>query len=153
MKMAGWATGLALLTLGVPLSLHAQLAFDAPAAAADDNGMLGFSSGEQIYTQICQGCHMADGRGAEGAGRYPSLAGNPTLASAHYVATTILHGRRNMPAFARIDNFEFFFGPTWLNDVQIANVVNHVRTHFGNHHDNPISAADVAALHLPAEKN
>lgn len=104
-------------------------------------------SGEQIYTQICQGCHMPEGRGAEGAGRYPAFAGNPALASANYVIVTVLNGRRNMPAFKPIENFEFFFGPTSLDDQQVANVVNYIRTHFGNDFPEPISAADVAALH------
>ncbi|MEZ5461011.1 cytochrome c [Dokdonella sp.] len=104
-------------------------------------------SGEQIYTQICQGCHMPEGRGAQGAGRYPAFAGNPALASANYVVVTVLNGRRNMPAFKPVENFEFFFGPTSLNDEQVANVVNYIRTHFGNQFDDPISAADVAALH------
>lgn len=105
------------------------------------------ASGEQIYMQICQGCHMPEGRGAEGAGRYPPLAGNPAIASASYVAAIVLNGRGNMPAFKPIENFEFFFGPTALDDRQVAEVVNYVRTHFGNNFDDPISAADVAALH------
>lgn len=104
-------------------------------------------TGEQIYAQICQGCHMPEGRGAVGAGRYPTLAGNPALASANYVILTVLNGRRNMPAFKPIENFEFFFGPTSLDDQQVANVVNYIRTHFGNDFPEPISAADVAALH------
>jgi len=105
------------------------------------------TSGEQIYAQICQGCHMPGGLGAEGAGRYPALAGNPALASANYVVITVLNGRRNMPAFKPIENFEFFFGPTFLDDQQVAEVVNYIRTHFGNDFADPISAADVAALH------
>lgn len=105
------------------------------------------TSGEQIYTQICQGCHMPEGRGAEGAGRYPTLAGNPALASTDYVIVTVLNGRRNMPAFKPIENFEFFFGPTSLDDQQIAEVVNYIRTHFGNDYAQTVSAADVAALH------
>ena len=105
------------------------------------------ADGEQIYTQICQGCHMPGGVGAAGAGSYPALAGNPALASANFVAVTVLNGRRNMPAFKPIENFEFFFGPTSLDDHQIADVVNYVRTHFGNQFNDTISAADVAALH------
>lgn len=107
----------------------------------------GLTSGEQIYTQICQGCHMPEGTGATGAGQYPALAGNPALASANYVAITVLDGRRNMPAFKPVENFEFFFGPTTLDDNQVAEIVNYVRTHFGNNFDGPIGAADVAALH------
>jgi mono/diheme cytochrome c family protein len=118
---------------------------DAPDPAT--TGILGTSSGEAVYTQICQGCHMAEGRGAVGAGYYPAFAGNPTLASTSYMAATILNGRRNMPSFERHANNEFFFPPTWLSDTQIANVINYVRSHFGNHYTDSISAADVAALH------
>ena len=32
--------------------------------------------GEELYVNICQGCHMPDGKGATGAGAYPSIAGN-----------------------------------------------------------------------------
>jgi mono/diheme cytochrome c family protein len=110
-------------------------------------GILGTSSGEAVYSQICQGCHMPEGRGAVGAGYYPAFAGNPTLASTRYMAATILNGRRNMPSFEQHANNEFFFPPTWLTDTQIANVVNYIRSHFGNHYTDEISVADVAALH------
>jgi mono/diheme cytochrome c family protein len=33
-------------------------------------------SGEQLFSSVCQGCHMSDGKGARGAGTYPSLAEN-----------------------------------------------------------------------------
>jgi mono/diheme cytochrome c family protein len=105
------------------------------------------ASAEQIYATVCQGCHMADGRGAEGAGRYPPLAGNPALASSAYVAATILNGRRNMPAFARPRDRDFFFAPVWLTYQQVADVVNYLRTGFGNTWTDPISADQVRALH------
>jgi mono/diheme cytochrome c family protein len=117
-----------------------------PAAEEDPAGMLGTTSGEAVYQQICQGCHMSEGRGAQGAGSYPAFAGNPAVASANYMAVTILNGRRNMPAFARPQRNDNFFGPTWLSDEQIANVINYIRTGFGNDYRDPISAADVRAL-------
>jgi mono/diheme cytochrome c family protein len=143
----------------IPCSVVAILACVAFSSAAadkiDDSDRAGLltgstsslTSGEQIYTQICQGCHMPGGKGADGAGRYPALAGNPALASANYTAITVLNGRGNMPAFKPVENFEFFFGPSSLDDKQIADVANYVRTHFGNDFADPISAADVAALH------
>ncbi|HMM68622.1 MAG TPA: cytochrome c [Dokdonella sp.] len=117
------------------------------AADPGAQGMFGFSDGEQVYAHLCQACHMPDGRGAQGAGHYPALAGDPALASANFVAATILNGRRNMPSFRHVENFEFFFGPTWLTDTQVANVVNYVRTHFGNRFEGEITPAEVAALH------
>lgn len=123
---------------------------DAASTKADTKseavGALGTLDGEQIYVQICQGCHMSGGRGAVGAGYYPAFAGNANLASVNYMAVTILNGRRNMPSFAH-HKPQFFFSATWLNDTQVANVVNYIRSHFGNHYPDTISAAEVTALH------
>ena len=78
---------------------------------------------------------MADAKGAEGAGRYPALAGNPRLASNLYPVQVVLQGKHGMPPF----------GP-FLDDAQVAAVVNHVRTHFGNAFQDDVAAADVAGL-------
>lgn len=88
--------------------------------------------GAQLYRGICQGCHMADGRGAQGAGEYPALAGNARLASGKYVVVTVLQGRRAMPAFGDA-----------LSDEQVAQVVNYVRTNLGNRHADAVTPADV----------
>lgn len=121
---------------------------DGGGPATDPRSGIPASAGAaEIYAQICQGCHMADGRGADGAGRYPPLAGNPALASPAYVATTILHGRRNMPGFARPLEQDFFFPPVWLTDQQVADVVNYLRSGFGNAWTDQIGADEVRALH------
>ncbi|GAB2574209.1 c-type cytochrome [Dyella jejuensis] len=104
------------------------------------------ANGEAIFRSICQGCHMPDAKGAVGAGTYPALAGDPRLVSAPYMAAVILFGRHDMPSFettpASIRNYD-----AKLSDAQIAEVVNYVRTHFGNHYTDSISAAEVAAMH------
>ena len=98
------------------------------------NGNFALSGGEAIYQGICQGCHMADAKGAEGAGRYPALASNPRLAGAGYVVHLVLKGQKGMPGFA--DN---------LSDQQIADVVNYVRIHFGNRYGGAVTPAEVQA--------
>jgi mono/diheme cytochrome c family protein len=107
------------------------------------------ANGEQIFHSICQGCHMPDAKGASGAGTYPALAGNPKLASPQYMAAVILFGRHDMPSFATKPEVQrgFFFGNTTLSDEQIAEVINYVRTHFGNTYNNSITAAEIAAMH------
>lgn len=107
------------------------------------------ASGEEIYKHVCQGCHMPDGRGATGAGTYPALAENPHLASAQFTAVTVALGRHNMPHFAaqpELGGFELFV-TLHLDDRQIAAVVNYVRSHFGNHYTDEVTAADIATLH------
>lgn len=110
---------------------------------------LAHADGEQIFRHVCQGCHMPDARGATGAGVYPALAGDTKLASAQFAAVTLLFGRRNMPAFGPRPDLQGFEAMVHmdLSDAQIAAVVNYVRSHFGNHYADTLSAADVAALH------
>ena len=90
-------------------------------------------SGEELYNNVCRGCHMADGKGATGAGTYPSLAANPNLEQAGYPVTLVVRGRRAMPPFGDM-----------MNDAQIAAVVNYLRTNFGNNYDDAVTAQDVS---------
>lgn len=98
-----------------------------------DPGHFSEKDGAALYSNICQGCHMADGRGAVGAGTYPALAGDDKLASAGYPIAIVVNGQKGMPGFAAM-----------LSDDQIAEVVTYVRTHFGNHYTDAVSAGDVA---------
>ncbi len=93
------------------------------------------ADGPQIYGTICQACHMEGAKGAKGAGEYPALAGNPKLGAAPYVEMMVLGGHGAMPGFGGM-----------LNDAQVAEVTTYVRTHFGNHYDDPVTADDVKAL-------
>jgi mono/diheme cytochrome c family protein len=92
-------------------------------------------TGEEIYKGICQGCHMPDGKGAQGAGAYPALAGDKRLASSAYPALVIIKGQKAMPAFGAS-----------FSDAQIANVVNYVRSHFGNNYADTLTPETVKAL-------
>lgn len=138
-------TGMALGLLGM-----SALLIEAPAradtAAILDSESLKAMDGRQIYAHICQGCHMADGGGAVGAGHYPALAKDPTLASRQYMALTLLMGRRNMPAFGEKHAIGFGGPAVVLSEAQIAAVINYVRTNFGNHYTDSITAAEVGRL-------
>jgi mono/diheme cytochrome c family protein len=92
----------------------------------------GETTGEALYANVCQACHMPDGKGAAGAGTYPALAGNQNLSAAGYPVTVVLHGLRGMPPVGYL-----------MTDDQVAAVVNYVRTHFGNNYTDAVSAADV----------
>jgi mono/diheme cytochrome c family protein len=136
-----------LVTIGL---LTVAVLVEAPARAAVpsifDPTPFDTTDGRQIYEHICQGCHMPDARGAVGAGRYPALANDPALVSRQYMALTILKGRRNMPAFGAKHAIGFVGPGATLSGAQIAAVVNYVRTHFGNHYKDMITAAEVATL-------
>jgi cytochrome c5 len=94
-----------------------------------------FQGGEAIYKGVCQGCHMPDAKGAAGAGAYPALAKNGHLETAAYPVSIVLKGQKAMPFFAM-----------QLNDQQIADVVNYVRSHFGNNYGDKVKPEDVKIL-------
>jgi len=89
-------------------------------------------SGEALYANVCQACHMPDGKGASGAGTYPALAGDQNLAAAGYPVHVLIHGQRGMPPIGLM-----------MTDEQIAAVVNYVRTHFGNAYQDAVTAEEV----------
>jgi mono/diheme cytochrome c family protein len=135
-----------------PLSFFAALIVSllslvSPAALAQDAAHIssqptlsgGFKfaeqSGEELYANVCQGCHMPDGKGAIGAGTYPSIAGNKALEASGYSLHVVVNGQRAMPPFGDM-----------MNDDQIAAVVNYVRTHFGNACKDAVTPEDVKAV-------
>jgi mono/diheme cytochrome c family protein len=99
-------------------------------------------SGRQVYQQICQACHMADGKGGSGAGTIPALAGNPRLNAAAYPITVVVRGKGGMPPFSTI-----------LDPGQVAAVVTYVRTNFGNAYAKPVTEDDVKKLWVAPSAN
>jgi mono/diheme cytochrome c family protein len=129
----------------------------AATASADDSAFtstagVGRLGGAEIYSHICQGCHMPGAQGAVGAGHYPKLAGDPALVSWQYVALTVLHGKNGMPAFGLAKGQVVDFLAVQLSDAEVADVVNYVRSNFGNHYKGSITAAQVAALPHPGNQ-
>lgn len=129
-----------LLTLGAAL---------ASAEDASSGAKPTVDSGAQTYTHICQGCHMSQAQGAVGAGHYPKLAGDPALASWQYVALTVLGGRNGMPPFGTAAEGETLFFGAHLSDQEVADVVNYVRSHFGNTYKDKVTAGQIAGLPHP----
>lgn len=89
-------------------------------------------SGEELFVNVCQGCHMPNAAGASGAGSYPSLASDSNLQSSSYPIDLVVNGRRAMPSFGDM-----------MSDAQIAAVVNYLRTHFGNDYRDAVTPKDV----------
>jgi mono/diheme cytochrome c family protein len=111
---------------------HADPPAATPGATLSPTGRFSEQTGEALYVNVCQACHMSRGEGAIGAGRYPALAKNESLAAGDYVLYVVLNGQKAMPPFARM-----------MSDDQVAAIVNYVRTHFGNDYVGAVTAADV----------
>jgi mono/diheme cytochrome c family protein len=90
--------------------------------------------GAALFAAVCAGCHQPDASGASGAGDYPPLAGNKDIASSEYLERLLFKGQRGMPAVGQM-----------MSDQQVADVINYVRSHFGNAYGDAVSPADVEA--------
>ncbi|PWB81004.1 MAG: hypothetical protein C3F11_16385 [Methylocystaceae bacterium] len=119
--------------LAVALSLvDARAASQTPPPLVEDS-FADARGGGAIYARICAGCHLSNGEGAVGAGRYPALAGNSKLAHSRYPIEIVLEGHGAMPPFKDI-----------LDDAQIAAVLNYARgPALGNAYPATIGADEV----------
>ena len=134
-------------------AVPSHVALGGPAAEAEGSGRTArptstpaaAARGAAIYAANCAACHQASGQGLPGV--FPPLAGDPLVNAADPAAhiSTVLDGKQGssingvtyaspMPPFKGI-----------LSDADIAAVVNHERTSWGNA-AGLVSAADVAAL-------
>ena len=124
-----------MLSLIAPAALAQNAEHSPPGPALSASFKFSERSGEDLYANVCQGCHMQDGKGAIGAGAYPPLAGDKALEANGYPVAVVVNGQRAMPPLSEM-----------MNDDQIAAVVNYVRTHFGNNYQDAVTAADVKAV-------
>lgn len=103
------------------------------------------ADGARVFASNCSGCHQPNGRGLPGA--FPPLAGDSVVTAADPTrhieivlfgaSGSTIGGQRYtspMPPWASL-----------LNDEQVAAVINHERTSWGNAAPT-VSAADVAAV-------
>ncbi|HET7561339.1 MAG TPA: c-type cytochrome [Rhodanobacteraceae bacterium] len=108
----------------------------------------GAELGAKVYGDKCAVCHQANGEGMPNV--FPPLAGDPvvTAADAAEHIKTVLHGTHG-----RVINGKTYAAqmPGWasqLTDEEVAAVINHERTSWGNHAPT-VTTKDVAALRNP----
>lgn len=116
-----------------------------PPATVSTAAAFDAAQGARLFAANCAACHGAQGAGIPGV--FPDLVGDPVVTAAdpsEHIAT-VLHGAQGrtikgvkyaaaMPSFAPA-----------LSDAQIADIIGHERTSWGNHAPT-VSAADVAAV-------
>ena len=101
------------MTLFQRIACAAALSIAAGAPAFAEDGAI-------LFQQNCAACHQAKGEGVAGA--FPPLAGNRFVqGDPKGPAYVLTHGRGGMPNFS--DD---------LDDKQMADVLNYVRTSWGN---------------------
>jgi mono/diheme cytochrome c family protein len=146
--VAGWAAWYALFAFGVPSVYAATPTYEsnpvamaaqpmtqtAPTKVSGGGSAGGFdyaATGGQLYTQNCAACHGASGAGVPGA--FPPLAGDPVVTAADPTAhiKVVLHGLSKVPIKGTTYSSQMPPFPQ-LSDADIAAIVDHERTSWGN---------------------
>ena len=102
--------------------------------------------GAQLYALHCAACHAADGQGATG-GAFPPLAGSPYVAGDPDRAIKIVLKGLTGPVevFGRTYNLEMPPQGAVLPDDQVAAILTHVRSTWGNR-AGPVAAGQVKTI-------
>lgn len=104
--------------------------------------------GAVVYATHCANCHGRDGAGV---GRNPPLAGSVTVnGDPQVLAAWVIAGQRP-PTLPRMQGLVVMPQYRWLGDEDLAAVITHIRTRFGNA-SSAVTPADIAAVRasLPA---
>lgn len=105
--------------------------------------------GGKLYLANCVACHRLDGSGAPGM--QPPLAGTPvTVGDPGELLAWVMYGRR--PAVLTPGTYGGLMPQfSYLRDAELADLLSHVRSNFGNHASavTPamVAAARAAQLH------
>jgi mono/diheme cytochrome c family protein len=103
------------------MRLHIRMLASVATASIGTTAFAAPIDGATTFAENCAACHQPEGQGIPGA--FPALAGNVfAQGPADLVARTVLNGRGGMPSFS-----------SDLTDEQIAAVLTHVRSSWGNH--------------------
>jgi len=100
------------------------------AAPAGDSGQA--IDGAALYGALCAACHQATGQGLPGV--FPPLAGTPSIAgSPGRLAAIVLHGvNGSLTVGGTVYNGAMPAFGAQLSDAEIAAVLTHVRSQWGN---------------------
>jgi mono/diheme cytochrome c family protein len=118
------------------------------AAGCGGSGGAPADRGAVVYATHCASCHGRDGTGV---GRNPPLAGSVTVSGDPQVlAAWIIAGERP-PTLPKMKGLVVMPQYRWLADEDLAAVITHIRTRFGNA-SSAVTPAEIAALRasLPA---
>jgi mono/diheme cytochrome c family protein len=108
------------------------------------------STGAQLYRTSCSSCHQANGQGIPGT--FPPLAGDPVVTADDPTGhiEVVLYGKKG----GTINGVRYqAHMPSWkdqLSDQEVASVINHERTSWGNHSPT-VTAEQVAAVRKKGE--
>jgi nitrite reductase (NO-forming) len=100
--------------------------------------------GSALYTKYCMTCHQADGKGVRGM--FPPLAGNAKITGpSSDLIKIVLYGLQGPITVNERDYNQPMPPQGYLNDTQIADILNYIRNSWGNKAQ-PITPGDVGKI-------
>lgn len=99
--------------------------------------------GARVYSQHCMSCHQRSGRGL--GETQPSIVGTPTVAGDPEALIAWVGFGVRPPGLVRGRTIVVMPHFHWLSDADLAAVLTHVRTNFGNAYS-PVTPEMVAAV-------
>jgi nitrite reductase (NO-forming) len=101
--------------------------------------------GKEVYTIYCQNCHMSDGNGVTGA--FPPLVKTGYLKKpVKTVIEVILKGQSGEISVNNIKYNGQMPAQNYLNDEQIADVLNYIYNNWGNRSTVAVTPAQVKKM-------
>lgn len=140
--MKTWNVGRASARVGLALVALGLSACGAQPDGAASAGAPAPTAGSRVYLQNCVGCH---GPAGKGMGMQPVLGGSATVnGDPAALAAWVMHGVR--PATSPAGKYRSVMPQfTYLKDEELAAVLTHLRSQWGNQ-ATPLTAADIAAV-------
>ena len=128
--------------IGLALGLVFGVGLSACSGGKGGAGAVPQSAGSRVYMQNCIGCHGPTGKGM---GMQPALPGSATVnGDPTALAAWVMFGVR--PATSPAGKYPGMMPQfTYLKDEELAAVLTHVRTQWGNQ-ASPLAVADIAAV-------
>jgi mono/diheme cytochrome c family protein len=112
-------------------------------AGCGDGGSRDADPGARVYAQHCMACHQRNGRGL--GETQPSLVGTPTVSGDPAALIAWVGFGVRPPGLVRGRSIVVMPHFQWLSDDDLAAVLTHVRTRFGNAYP-PVTPAMVAEV-------
>jgi len=98
--------------------------------------------GAIVYATHCASCHGRDG---SGVGRNPPLTGSVTVNGDPQVLAAWIIGGQRPPTLPKMKGLVVMPQYAWLSDEDLAAVITHVRSRFGESPP-PVTPADIASV-------
>lgn len=124
--------------------LSGLMTFGAITFSHQDELQESISRGQEIYTDFCMNCHMANGEGVEKT--YPPLAKSDYLKNNQEASIRGIKYGQKGEIIVNGKTYDGFMTPMGLDDEEVADVMNFINNSWGNSSDKIVTEEEVAAI-------